>query len=58
MHKGLELDEKNLPESLLSVAKKQEVSLLAKFEEDMFSPEHGGLTSNTLSDKIARISVF
>ena len=56
--KRLELDEKNVPESLLSVAKKQEVSLLAKFEEDMFSPEHGGFTSNTLSDRIARISVF
>lgn len=56
--KRLNLDEKNVPESVLSVSQKQDASLLDRFEEDMFSPEHGGFTSNSFSDRMARIPVF
>ena len=52
------LDKNNVPESVLAVAQKQDSSLLAKFEEDMFSLVHVGFTSNSLRDRVARISVF
>ena len=56
--KRLGLDKNNVPESVLAVAQKQDSSLLAKFEEDMFSLEHVGFKSNSLNDRVARISVF
>lgn len=56
--KRLGLDEKNVPQRISEVAKTQDKSLLERFENDMFSPEHGGFTSNSFSDRVVRISVF
>lgn len=56
--KRLGLDEKNVPQRISEVAKTQDKSLLERFENDMFSPEHGGFTSNSFSDRSARISFF
>lgn len=54
--KRLGLDEKNVPQRITEVAKTQDKSLLERFEKDMFSPEHGGFTSNSFIDRVARIS--
>lgn len=56
--KRLNLDETNVPQRILEVSKKQDESLLERFENDLFSTDHHGFTSNSFSDRMARISVF
>ncbi len=54
----LSLDEKYVPQAILRQAKNIKPSVLKKFEDDMYDTTHSGFTTNSLKDRIARLSTF
>ena len=56
--KQLGMDEKLVPKYMIDAVRNINPSLLKKFEDDMFDESHSGFTTNSLKDRIARLSKF
>ena len=56
--KRLSMDENLVPKYMIDAARNINPSLLKKFEDDMFDESHSGFTTNSLKDRIARLSRF
>jgi hypothetical protein len=56
--KRLGMDENLVPKYMIDAARNITPSLLKKFEDDMFDESHSGFTTNSLKDRIARLSKF
>lgn len=56
--KRLGMDENLVPKYMIDAACNINPSLLKKFEDDMFDESHSGFTTNSLKDRVARLSKF